>query len=167
MNWEQSLSKASYTRAARKLYLSFKQCCRVFCVDFAQVWLPWSGNLHSTGDGSCGGSHGGKKGGYKVCVCVCVCICLKTPACWCVGKESVNMLELFFYTLIVVLPIHFWLGTTWVYTSSIKHTKFNKNSQNLFCVCRCHVWTKSWNLMTNGWNNLHFLERTCKLVTFD
>ncbi len=50
-----------------------------------------------------------------------------------------------------------------MYTNSIKHTKFNKNSQNVSCAVRCHVWTKSWDLMTDEINCIFFfLER--KLV---
>ena len=41
----------------------------------------------------------------------------------------------------------------------IKHPKFNENHQHLFCVFRCPVWTKSWNLMAIRLNELHFSER--------
>ncbi len=60
---------SSYTRAARKLYVSLKQCCLGFfvCVDFKQVRCPWDKN--SIGDI-----------GHKVCVCVST-----QSTCWCVG----------------------------------------------------------------------------------
>lgn len=120
----------------------------------------------------CVGCHSSQKGPQDVCACVYVCASAQTHLLVEVWKRVDMCLNTVLYincNLTHSFPMtgHFWQGTPWMHTSSIKHTNVKKKISHLFYVFKCHVRTKSWNLVTNRWNLLHFLkEETCKSVRF-
>ncbi len=100
-----------------------------------------------------------------VCVCVSACVHMHLRVC----EKSVGMcLNSILFTNCSLTHSSLMAFLTWMTTSVYKFNKTHKiflKFLKLYFVC-ADVWTKSWNLMTNRWNQLLFFKREGEFVNW-